>query len=476
MTIRRRLLIALLALTTALIVVPSVLLETAARRSLEAEMASRLESVAGAASLVIDPSLVPGVLSLDAESGGRIRARLIERLTQLRDATGVRRIFLGDRGGRNQLDTDPKGVAGSLMIQTRAHRSLLDGAASGGPASSPLFRDASGQMRKTAYAALRVRGEAIGFVAVEADAKFLSEVDRIRRRILMIGLIGFAAAAGLSVGLSRGLTRPLGELVRAARSLGGGDLDRPIPAGRADEVGFLARTLEDARVRLAERDRTQRGMVAGIAHEIRNPLGGIQIYAELLQNDSTLTEGQHARVAKILREIHRLGEIVEEFLAYARPQAPERTPFDPREQVLESVDLLRGLLEARRVEVLVAPPEPPALVRADPRQVRQALLNLLRNAAEASPPGSTIRIVWEAQGPTVLLSVEDDGPGIPTDRRDRVFEPFYTTKPDGAGLGLAIVRHLVEQNGGRIHLDSAPRGGCRFTIRLEGVGEEPKGG
>ncbi len=473
LTIRRRLLLSLLALTFALILVPALLLESAARQSLEAEMASRLESVAGAASLLIDPSLIPGILTLDAEGGGRTRARLGERLSGLRAATDVRRIFIVDGLGRNQLDTDSRAVPGALMVQARAHRALLDRAAAGAPVSSPLFKDPSGQMRKTAYAALRFRGETVGFVGIEADARFLSEVGRIRRRIIWIALVGFVAASALSVGLSRGLTRPLGELVRAARFLGGGDLDRPIPPGRADEVGFLARTLEDSRVRLAERDRTLRGLVAGIAHEIRNPLGGIQIYAELLENDATLSDGQKARVKKILREIHRLGEIVEEFLAYARPQAPERAPFDLREIMLETVDLLQGLLSTRQVGVVMVPPEPPVLVRADPRQIRQVVLNLLRNAAEASPPDGTIRLVWEAQGPTVLLSIEDDGPGVPPDRRDRVFEPFFTTKPDGAGLGLAIVRHLVEQNGGRVHLDAGARGGCRFTVRLEGVGEGP---
>ena len=77
------------------------------------------------------------------------------------------------------------------------------------------------------------------------------------------------------------------------------------------------------------------------------------------------------------------------------------------------------------------------------------------------------KIAWEAQGPTAAILVEDDGPGIPLERRERIFEPFYTTKPDGAGLGLSIVRHLVEQNGGRISLERADVGGSRFTIRFE---------
>jgi signal transduction histidine kinase len=80
-----------------------------------------------------------------------------------------------------------------------------------------------------------------------------------------------------------------------------------------------------------------------------------------------------------------------------------------------------------------------------------------------------VRVAWDAQGPTVAVSIEDDGPGIPQEHRERVFEPFYTTKPDGAGLGLSIVRHLTEQNGGRVSLERAHGGGCRFVLRLEGA-------
>lgn len=471
MRIRTRLLAALLALAAVLIGVPAILLEAQARRSLEAELAERLESVAAAASQQIDPSLLGPVLSLGPESGARTRARLTERLTALMQATDVRRIVLIDLAGRDQLDTDPQAVPGSELPQARAHRGMLEQASRGHTASSPLYRDLHGAMRKTGYAPLTVRGEVVGFVGVEADARFLSELTTMRRRLFLIGLTGFVAAAALSVLLSRGLTRPLGDLVEAARSMGSGDLDRTIPIGRADEVGFLARTLEEARGKLAERDRTLRAMVAGIAHEVRNPLGGIQIYAELLETDATLTAQQKERIRKILREIHRLGEIVEEFLTYARPQVPERVAFDPDGIVGETVDLLSGILQEHGVTVEAQPPAAGTLVLADPGQLRQVLLNLVRNAAEASPAGARVRVRWEAQGPTVAISVEDEGGGIPIEQRDRVFEPFFTTKADGAGLGLSIVRHLVEQNGGRVSLDRADGGGCRFTVRLARAGE-----
>jgi signal transduction histidine kinase len=467
--IRARLLVAFLGLALGLVAGTTFLIEKQARASLEGELAARLEAVAAAASTQIDPSLIAGTFSLGEgpESGARTRARLVERLTHLKGATGVRRIYLLDLEGRDQLDTDPSAVPGAELPQARVHRRMLDQAAGGKAVSSPLFRDPEGGLRKTGYAPLLVRGQVIGFVGIEADAAFLREIDALRRRILLVAAIGFVLAAILSIGLARGLTRPIGELVAAARAMGGGDLDSPIPVGRADEIGFLARTLDEARGRLAERDRTLRAMVAGIAHEVRNPLGGIQIYAELLENDATLTGWQRERVRKVLHEIRRLGEIVEEFLAYARPQAPERQSFDPAGIVGESVDLMAGIVAEKGVGVSIRPPERATWVVADPGQLRQILLNLVRNALEAAPRGSDVVVGWETQGPTVALWVEDRGPGIPSEQRERVFEPFFTTKAEGAGLGLSIVRHLAEQNGARISHERPHGGGCRFTLRME---------
>jgi signal transduction histidine kinase len=469
LNIRHRLMITFFALAICLLLIPTILLERQARRSLEGEMEVRLEGVAAAATTQIDPSLIAAALSLPSETGSRTRARLSERLDQLKTVTGVRRIYLLDRDGRDQLDTDSAAVTGVELPQARAHRAMLQAAAEGGPASSPLFRDARGETRKTAYAPLIVKGEVLGYVGVEADARFLRELGALRRRLILIGILGLALSAVLSFGLARGLTRPLGDLVTAARAMGSGNLDRPIPQLGGDEVGFLARTLEESRASLAERDRTQRAMVAGIAHEIRNPLGGIQIYVELLENDPSLSLTQRERVSKILREIHRLGGIIEEFLAYARPQNPVRAGFDPRGIIGETFDLMSGLALSREVRLVALPPAGTIIALADPGQIRQALLNLVRNAIEASPAMGEVTIGWDRQDGRVRISVTDHGAGIAPADRERVFEPFFSTKAEGAGLGLSIVRHMVGQNGGSILLESADGGGSRFLILLDSV-------
>jgi len=271
--------------------------------------------------------------------------------------------------------------------------------------------------------------------------------------------------------VARGLTRPLGQLVRWARRLGEGDLSLPVPASGRDEIGFLGRTLEQMRRTLEARDREQRAMVAGVAHEIRNPLGGIRLYAELLESDAELGPAAREKLRKILRELEHLGSIVDEFLLFARPAAPSPQPVDAGVLATELLEWLQPQAERAQVRLECAVEAGgPVRVRADPTQLRQILHNLVVNAIDASPAGGVVRVRLEPLTRGVRLAVEDDGPGIDAAQRERLFEPFYTTKPSGAGLGLPIVRRLALLNGAQVELERASSGGARFVLRFEEEG------
>ena len=170
-----------------------------------------------------------------------------------------------------------------------------------------------------------LEGRVVGLVGVMADADFLAAVEKLRARVFAIGAGGILAAFLLAAPLARTLTGPLGKIIPWARSLGAGDLTQPAPVAGRDEIGFLAGTLEQMRLGLVARDREQRAMVAGVAHEIRNPLGGIRLYAEILSADTSTGTAARERLGKMIREMDRLGAIVDEFLLFARPAvaAPE---------------------------------------------------------------------------------------------------------------------------------------------------------
>jgi signal transduction histidine kinase len=202
-------------------------------------------------------------------------------------------------------------------------------------------------------------------------------------------------------------------------------------------------------------------MLAGIAHEVRNPLGGLELYAGLLRDALANQPERLDEVARIEREVGHLKAVVNEFLEFARRPAPR----------LESVALRPLFDEIRELTAVpggatVTVDAPDGLaVRADAAQVRRALLNLARNAVAAAR-GGNIQIAAAAQGARVQLEVRDDGPGVPEELREKIFAPFFTTREKGTGLGLAFVREIARDHGGEVVVRAAPGGGSVFSFDL----------
>ncbi len=235
--------------------------------------------------------------------------------------------------------------------------------------------------------------------------------------------------------------------------------------------------------RLQERDRLAAlgEMSAGLAHEIRNPLGAIATAAELLAEEWPPEPASPARRERderpedflriIVEEARRLDDVVGSFLAFARPTPGRPEPVDVREAIEAVARLLRPQAAESNIAIRVSIPDTLPCVRMDAGQLRQVLINLVRNALEAMPEGGCVQIGARYEGPptqprAVLVEVIDDGPGIPEEIRHRLFVPFVTTKPNGTGLGLPISQRLVAEAGGRIEVEEAPGGGARFVLRL----------
>lgn len=221
------------------------------------------------------------------------------------------------------------------------------------------------------------------------------------------------------------------------------------------------RALEED-LRANERLASLGAMAAGLAHELRNPLAAISGAVELLQRND---DGVDPRLQQIvLREIERLNRLVEDFLAYAKPAPPELRATDLRALAEELLEVVR---QDRMGKTPVRLDAPPTLVAdVDPEQLRQVLWNLLRNALESSPPEQpvTLRLSEVADG--VCIEVLDRGPGLSEAARQRLFEPFHTTKSGGSGLGLAVVRRIVDGHGGRVEVVNRDGGGAAAAIRL----------
>jgi len=233
-------------------------------------------------------------------------------------------------------------------------------------------------------------------------------------------------------------------------------------------VQAQAEAMAAARARLAQSEKLAAlgQLAATVAHEVRNPLGVMRSAAQTLSE--TLPTGPDAAQASefIITEIDRLANVVHSLLAFARPLQLEARPVRVSELFDRALLLARDEIDAKRlrVERHDAAALPP--VQGDPDLLSQVLIGLLANAAEAVPPGGAIALDADARDGAVQLSVADSGPGIATELRARVFEPFFTTRARGTGLGLAIARQIVEAHGGRIEAGEAAGGGARFTVTL----------
>jgi signal transduction histidine kinase len=213
-------------------------------------------------------------------------------------------------------------------------------------------------------------------------------------------------------------------------------------------------------------------MAATVAHEIRNPLGGIAGFAGLLARDLAPGDSRRATAEKIVRGCENLNRIVTNLLQYAQPLKLERRYCNLKSELAEEVMLfeedLRRQKRAVRLERVFC--GRPVEGFADPVQLRLALHNLLLNAADAVGSGDVtcgLSVHDDGEGPGHLdLWVADDGPGVPEAHRERVFTPFFTTKDKGTGLGLATVRKVCEAHRGKVTLQHPPEGGACFKLRI----------
>lgn len=245
----------------------------------------------------------------------------------------------------------------------------------------------------------------------------------------------------------------------------------PGPVGKTLLCG-LGLDITEERKLSARSQRTERlaalgTMAAGLAHEIRNPLNAAHLQLTLVERrlqKSPKPDLDGALEASMLvsGEMKRLASLVQEFLQFARPQPLQLTEVDLRALLESVINLLTPEAQNAGVELELQSKEQ-VLLKADAERLRQVVLNLLRNAIEASPPGTTVKIATAIIGKHAELSIEDAGRGFP--KEAPIFEPFFTTKTGGTGLGLAIVHRIVSDHGGNIDADSRP-GRTVFTVHL----------
>jgi two-component system nitrogen regulation sensor histidine kinase GlnL len=237
----------------------------------------------------------------------------------------------------------------------------------------------------------------------------------------------------------------------------------------------------EERERLRDRLAALGEMAAAIAHEVKNPLAGIEVMAGILKRQLAESPDAQSILADIIKECKMANAIVLEVLDFVRPIRLQVENVSITDAIRDAISLAEGHVPRGGVRLEVELPEQLPTIQGDPYQLRQIFTNLLMNAFEALNGNGVVTITasalneegpagGEPQGPMVQVEVRDNGPGIPADVLEKIFSPFFTTKPQGSGLGLAIVRKIVDAHDGRIDVGVLDTGGTRFRVTLPVTG------
>ncbi|MHB8481366.1 MAG: sensor histidine kinase [Nitrospiria bacterium] len=302
---------------------------------------------------------------------------------------------------------------------------------------------------------------------------------------------GFITAAGLfliillsATYLAKSFTRPIGDLAQAAVRIGQGDFKVRLNESRKDEIGLLMKTFNRMSEGIRKLEETQKRvekleiagqLAAGVAHEIKNPLNSLGLIIDHLKDRFTAKmefpdRGKFTELTDNMKvEVERLNDIVEGFLRYAKPSTLLRQLTDLNELIGETLAFLTPEADRQQVKIFKQFERNLPQMLIDYHQIRQALINLVINALQAMPVGGEIRVFTSLHfqpQEEVIISIQDTGGGIPPENLNRLFDPYFTTRSRGFGLGLSIVDRIIQEHNGRIEVKSSPGEGATFTIFL----------
>ena len=329
-----------------------------------------------------------------------------------------------------------------------------------------------------------VGDEQLGYVEIDLLLDNIKEIqhDNFIRRLLATCMI-FGLGIVLIIFLARRYTFPIQRLVLKVKQVADGDLSVTVPVESSDEIGELAASFNEMveqlrqrhsleeRLREAEHLSRVGQLASGIAHEIRNPLNYISLAIDHLKGEikvsATESQEEIIRIADTIKEeVRKANYMVLNFMNYGRPLKLRRSVVAYRDIIDRALTVLGDKLKEQKVTVrLEIPPDLPPL-NCDQDLFRNCLFNFITNAAQSMPEGGVITLGASLADGFFQLTFQDGGEGIAPEDLEKIFQPYFTTKEVGIGLGLAITERIIKEHGGEITVESTPGSGTRFTVLL----------
>ena len=335
-------------------------------------------------------------------------------------------------------------------------------------------RDRLGPLRRQLVAMLGIAvGQLLAIVVAFALLMFVSAEDAV---LIMLAVV-FSAAIGIRASqlMLAGVLADIDEVRAALVAVGAGERDVRVPSSSHDEIGELAAAADAMIHRLGAAERARRDLVAAVSHDLRTPVTSLRVLTEAIEDGVVDEEGRERYLTTMRTHVSALGALIDDLFELSRLEAGDIawsvSQVELSELVAETVAAMRLQAEAAGVRMVAEVPADLAPARANPEKLQRVLFNLIQNAIRHTPADGSIAVRAEALGERVEVEVSDTGVGIPFHERPHVFEPAYRAGTDasrsreGAGLGLAISRAIVESHGGRIWLADSPSGtSVRFSL------------
>ena len=346
------------------------------------------------------------------------------------------------------------------------------------------FEDLVGEPWRAGFAPGGIAGERAFVLGVAVpEAELFAESDRFEQVLLMAIAVTIGVLVLWSLVASRAIVAPVRALLAATRRIAAGDLSVSVSARGGHELGELATAFNQMAAELAvgrehlaaaEREQAWAEMARQVAHEIKNPLQPMRLAAQMLQraraDGDARAEIIAARLAKtVLEQTDELDRIAGDFRAFGGVAKAALLPASLDDWLAELRSRSAGLFAGKPIELTFAPDAAGVRVAIDGNALARVFVNLLQNAIEAAPDGVRVEIASGRRGGNAVVTVIDNGPGVPEAVRGQLFDPYFTTKSSGTGLGLAICRRLVESHGGHIRLVGTAPGHTEFEIELPSV-------
>ena len=377
-----------------------------------------------------------------------------KKLNEFNKIMGLHNIFLFDKDLSILIKVEEDISQSRLKI----NRSEIDNLQISGSVLSTPFKGDDGNWYLWGFYRLDDRY----YLGIQESAERLERLDSLAFIFIGIALFGLLLIFMAAWLVARAIASPIDRLARFSEEIGRGDYTSTPPDQINGELTVLNNALIKMRDGILLHQEEKEKLLAEIAHEIRNPLGGVELLAGLIK-ENLPTDSQNAEYAyKIIKEIHGLKQQVNEFLLFSRSSPARPEPLDIGDIAAEIQDIYKKPLQQKNIKLIWE--NNLDELRFDLIHMRQILINLISNSINVLEQNGKIWIYANRNGEYSYVSVSDNGPGITKDDINNIFEPFYSKRTGGTGLGLAICRKLCEQNNARIIVENNKEAGCTFSI------------